>query len=246
MSEKVRLDMLLVERGLAQNRERAQALILAGDVLVAETPAQKSGQLFSRDVLIRLKKSDHPYVSRGALKLIGALEAFPIDPKGKLAIDVGASTGGFTEVLLERGARRVYALDVGYNQLAWKIRTDPRVEVFEKVNARSLPQNFFAELPALLVMDVSFISVKKLLPALLPNVTEEADWVVLIKPQFEVGREKVGKGGIVRDEAARLEAVEDVIREAARLGLKKKGFIDSPIEGTDGNREYLVWLNRAL
>ena len=236
-----RLDLLLVERGIAVNRERAQALILSGNVLVRDQPVTKAGQKVDITAPLRLRGEDHPYVSRGALKLVGALDGFKIDPMGRIGLDVGASTGGFTEVLLLRGATRVHAVDVGHNQMAWKIRSDSRVKVYEKVNARSLPSDLLGEKVGIIVMDVSFISVTKILPALLPHAEPSAEYVILIKPQFEVGREGVGKGGIVRDESLRMKAVEDVTHFAHSIGLDRLGLLDSPIEGTDGNREYLAW-----
>ncbi len=241
-SGKKRADLWLVERGLAPSRERAQALILAGNVLVADRPVQKAGEALNEEQAsqIRLRGEDHGYVSRGALKLIGALDAFGVSPAGRAALDVGASTGGFTEVLLERGASKVFALDVGHNQLAWKIRQDPRVVVLEKVNARHLEPSALGQKVSLGVMDVSFISITKILPAVLALSEPPADWITLIKPQFEVGREQVGKGGIVSSDEARKEAVESVTRFAESLGLARLGLIESPITGTDGNLEYLA------
>jgi 23S rRNA (cytidine1920-2'-O)/16S rRNA (cytidine1409-2'-O)-methyltransferase len=238
---KERLDILLVQRGLAPSRERAQALILSGNVLVRDQPITKSGHKVETDIDIRIRGQDHPYVSRGALKLLGAIDQFKISISDRVALDVGASTGGFTEILLLKGARRVHALDVGHNQLAWKIRTDPRVKVYEKTNARELAPGFLGESADILVMDVSFISVTKIFPALLSQLTRGSDWIVLIKPQFEVGRDGVGKGGIVRDEELRLDAVERVTQFASSIGLVRKGLMESPIEGTDGNKEYLAW-----
>ena len=243
-SPKERLDLLLVHRGLAPSRERAQALILSGNVLVRDQPVTKAGQKVEIDIEIRIRGQDHPYVSRGALKLLGALDQFKIDVTDRVGLDVGASTGGFTEVLLLRGARRVHALDVGHNQLAWKIRTDPRVKVYEKINARELAPGFLGELADLLVMDVSFISVTKILPALTAQLRHGSDWIVLVKPQFEVGRDGVGKGGIVRDEALRMDAVDRVSEFAGSLGLVRLGLMESPIEGTDGNKEYLAWFRQ--
>jgi len=240
-SKKERLDLLLVRLGHAPSREKAQALVLSGNVLVKDEPVTKAGQKVDIDAEIRIRGQEHPFVSRGALKLLRALEHFEIDVAGKVGLDVGASTGGFTEVLLGRGAVRVHAVDVGHNQLAWKIRNDPRVVVHEKTNARELPPGHFGEKADILVMDVSFISVTKILPALLPQLKDESDWIILIKPQFEVGREGVGKGGIVRDESLRVGAVEAVSRSAETLGLKRIGLIPSPIEGADGNKEFLAW-----
>ena len=240
-STKTRLDLLLVELGLAPSRERAQSLILAGKVLLADEPATKAGQAVKDEdrARVRLREQDHGYVSRGALKLLAALDQFGVQPRG-VGLDIGASTGGFTQVLLERGAAEVYAIDVGQNQLDWKVRSDPRVHVHEKVNARNLEFSLIGRTVDLIVMDVSFISITKILPALLVFATPETDWITLIKPQFEVGRERVGKGGIVVNEDDRLSAVAAVTSAAESLGLRRLGLIDSPITGTDGNHEYLA------
>ncbi len=241
---KKRIDVLLVERGLVQSRERAQALLLAGKVLVADTPCTKAGSAFEEDVAIRLRESDHPYVSRGALKLKAALAAFRIDVSGKIAADIGASTGGFTEILLEGGAAKVIAIDVGFNQMDWKIRNDPRVECVEKVNARNLTSEVIRQKIDVAVVDVSFISLDKILPSLFPYLIPVGDVVTLIKPQFEVGRGQVGKGGIVTSEAARAESVNRITEVAKGLGWERVGLIDSPITGTDGNIEYLAHWRR--
>lgn len=241
---KKRIDVLLVERGLVQSRERAQALILAGKVLVADTPCTKAGASFSEDVEIRLREADHPYVSRGALKLKAALEKFEIAVSGKTAIDVGASTGGFTQILLEGGALKVIALDVGFNQMDWKIRNDPRVECVEKVNARYLTAEIIRQKVDVAVIDVSFISLDKIFPALFPFVSDGGDVVSLIKPQFEVGRDEVGKGGIVTSETARKESVNRITEVAKSLGWERVGLIESPITGTDGNIEFLAHWRR--
>ncbi len=243
---KKRLDVLLVDRGLVQSRERAQALILAGNVLVKDVPCTKAGTAFPEDVEIRLREADHPYVSRGALKLKGALEAFRIPVEKRLALDVGASTGGFTQVLLEAGATRVIAVDVGFNQMDWKIRQDPRVECIEKVNARNLSIEVVRQKVDVVTIDVSFISLEKIFPAIFALVAPDGDVITLIKPQFEVGREDVGKGGIVTSEAARKDSVERVTKAAKALGWRRVGLIDSPITGTDGNIEYLAhWRSDA-
>ena len=238
---KKRIDVLLVERGLAPSRERAQALILAGVVLVDDVPAQKAGQQVSVDASIRVKGEDHPYVSRGGLKLAAALDEFRVSVEGRIGMDVGASTGGFTHVLLLRNAARVHAVDVGHNQLDWRIRTDSRVHVIEKVNAREKPFDVIGEKVGIIVVDLSFISLEKVLPNLAQFATEQTDWVTLIKPQFEVGREFVGKGGIVTDEHARTAAVDRVkARLSESMGLEPLGLIESPIRGTEGNLEYLA------
>jgi len=239
-AKKKRLDVLLVERGLAPTRERAQALILAGKVLVQDVPSTKPGHSIAVEAAIRVREPDHPYVSRGGLKLEKALTEFGVDTNEKLGLDVGASTGGFTQCLLMRGARQVVALDVGENQLAWEVRSDPRVKVLEKVNARHLNYEDLGLQFDVIVMDVSFISITKILVPLKVFSTENTDWITLIKPQFEVGRELVGKGGIVRSEAARLDSVQQVTAFAESIGLQRLGLIQSPIQGTDGNIEYLA------
>ncbi len=238
-----RIDKLLVERGLAPSRTRAQAMVMAGLVLVGEQRVEKPSETFAPDASIRVRGADDPaarYVGRGGLKLEAALLAFNIDARGAVCLDVGASTGGFTDCLLQRGARRVVTVDVGHNQLDWRIRTDPRVEVREGVNARYLKPEDFASSFDLIVMDVSFISATKVLPALVPLLETGGRIVVLVKPQFEVGRAEVGKGGIVRDAAQQARVVEEVSAAALDLGLVVRGVIDSPITGADGNREFLA------
>lgn len=241
---KKRLDVLLVERGLASSRERAHGMILANLVLVEDQPADKPGHSFPENANIRLRGSDHPYVSRGGIKLAAALDHFGIAVSGRVAMDVGASTGGFTQVLLLRGIARVHAIDVGHNQMDWKIRTDPRVKVIEKVNARSLEYSLLSEKVGIVVVDVSFISLEKILPSTLQFSDSKTDWITLIKPQFEVGREKVGKGGIVQSADDRQEVVGRLTRFAETLGLHRVGLIDSPITGTDGNIEFLAHWKR--
>jgi len=236
---KKRLDVILVERGLAPTRQRAQALILSGNVLLNDEPATKAGQPVPEGAAIRVRGEEHPYVSRGGLKLARAVEAFSVQVKNRVALDVGASTGGFTHVLLMKGAAKVFAVDVGHNQLAWEIRSDMRVVVREKLNARDMKFEEIGQKVDLIVMDVSFISIEKILPNLLQFATPETDWITLIKPQFEVGREKVGKGGIVHDEADRQAVVERITRFGETLGLRRVGLIESPITGTDGNKEFL-------
>ena len=239
MSKK-RLDMILVERGLAPTRQRAQALILSGNVLVNDEPADRAGKAYYDSITIRVRGQEHPYVSRGGVKLAAALDQFQIDPTGKVGLDVGASTGGFTQVLLLRGATRVHAVDVGHSQLDWSLRSDARVRVYEKLNARELTLEKLGEQVGIIVVDVSFISLEKILPALMPLSLPEADWITLIKPQFEVGREHVGKGGIVTSEEARLNSVGRLTEAAKALGLTRHGLIESPITGMDGNREFLA------
>jgi 23S rRNA (cytidine1920-2'-O)/16S rRNA (cytidine1409-2'-O)-methyltransferase len=239
---KERIDKLLVERGLAESREKARALVLAGQVLVDEQRVDKAGQTVDTAAEIRIKGSVLRYVGRGGLKLEAALDAFGVDPAGQWWIDVGASTGGFTDCLLQRGARRVTAVDVGHNQLDYRLRTDPRVEVREGVNARHLAPADFATAFDGAVVDVSFISLRIVLPAIAPLVAPGGWIVALVKPQFEVGKGEVGKGGIVRDEAQRQRALDEVTAAALALGLERVGAIESPIAGAEGNREFLLGL----
>lgn len=242
MTVKQRLDKLMVERGLAPSREKAQALIMAGQVVVGDHAAQKAGQQVTDEVEIRIKGEVMPYVSRGGLKLAQGLDAFEIDPAGRIAIDVGASTGGFTDCLLQRGAKRVYAVDVGYGQLAWKLREDARVVVMEKTNIRHLQPEQLELLPDLAVIDASFISLNLVLPPTLALLTRPAEVVALVKPQFEVGKGAVGKGGIVRDPKLHEEVLASMEHLAAELGAELLGICDSPITGADGNREFLMGL----
>jgi 23S rRNA (cytidine1920-2'-O)/16S rRNA (cytidine1409-2'-O)-methyltransferase len=240
----VRIDRLLVERGLAASRERAQRLVMAGDVLVGDRPVTKPGAAVPADAEVRLRAADSPYVSRGGEKLAGALDAFDLDVRDLVALDVGASTGGFTDCVLRRGARRVIALDVGYGQLAWKLRQDPRVVVIERTNARGLTPAMVPETPDVAVVDVSFISLATVLPAVAGVVRPGGSIVALVKPQFEVGRGRVGKGGVVRDPALRAEAVAGVRAAAERLGLRVRGEAESVLPGPKGNREVFLWLGR--
>ena len=238
--KKERLDLRLVTLGLASTRSRAQAMIMAGNVLVDDEPITKAGALVTVEALIRLKKKEDPYVSRAAYKLLGALDAFSISVKDCLALDIGASTGGFTQVLLERGALKVIALDVGTNQLHWEIRNDPRVVVMEKINAKNLTPAQLEYAPDLIVVDVSFIGLEAILPAIVEVMKPAGTVITLIKPQFEVGRSKVGKGGIVTDQVATQESIERIRQKALSLGLRRLGLIESPLKGTDGNQEYLA------
>ncbi len=242
-----RLDLVLVTRGLAPSRERARALILAGKVMVAGQTVTKAGHPVPTEAEVTLREQDHPYVSRGALKLVKGLDHFGIDPAGKTALDVGASTGGFTDVLLRRGAARVYAIDVGYGQLAWSLRSDPRVVVIERANVRSMEPERVPEPCDLAVIDVSFISLTLVLPAVTALLRPPAGKpiVALIKPQFEAGRDNVGKGGVVRDPEARLGAVEKVRSWAAAQGYGVSEAVESPITGPAGNVEYLVLLTSS-
>ncbi len=239
---KQRLDKLLVERGLAPSREKAQALIMAGQVVVGDHAVDKAGQQVAADVEIRIKGEVLPYVGRGGLKLKRALDEFQIDVTGIVALDVGASTGGFTDCLLQAGAAKVFAVDVGYGQLAWKLRLDQRVINLEKTNIRYLTQERLGELTDLAVIDASFISLSKVLPATVGLVRPGGRIIALIKPQFEVGKGEVGKGGIVRDPLAHERAIAGVRQVAAELGLTVVGVCDSPILGADGNREFLILL----
>ena len=243
MSTRQRLDKLMLERGLAPSRERAQALIMAGQVVVGDHAAQKPGQQVAHDVEIRIKGEVLPYVGRGGLKLKKALDEFGIDVNGLVAIDVGASTGGFTDCLLQAGAAKVFAVDVGYGQLAWKLRQDPRVVCMEKTNIRYLTPDQLDVAPELAVIDASFISLGKVLPATVRLVRPGGRIIALIKPQFEVGRGEVGKGGIVRDPAAHEKAIEGVRQAARDMGLVVSGLCDSPIRGADGNAEFLILLD---
>ncbi len=236
---KIRLDRLLVERGLVESREKAQALIMAGEVLVDRQKASKPGQSVDAEAAVEVLARP-PYVSRGGFKLAGALDRFGIDPGGKVCLDIGASTGGFTDVLLQRGAVRVHAVDVGAGQLAWSIRTDPRVVVHENINARELPPERIGEPVDLIVCDVSFISVTLILPAAVPLLRPEGQMVILIKPQFEAGRGQVGKGGIVREPAVRQAACDRVRQAVERSGFTTE-IMDSPILGAEGNQEFLLY-----
>ena len=238
---KKRLDQLLVERGLVESRTRAQALIMTGNVLVGDKPIDKAGQAVAEDAAITVKGRDHPWVSRGGLKLAHGLEHFGIDATGLVAIDVGSSTGGFTDVMLTNGAARVYAVDSGTNQLAWKLRQDPRVIVHEQTSARILTAEHIPEPIDLIVCDASFISLAKVLDRPLSFAAPGARLVALIKPQFEAGREDVGKGGVVRDPAIHERVCQDVSAWlAARPGWRVLGITTSPITGPEGNVEFLI------
>ena len=238
---RVRVDRLLVARGECESGAAARALILAGCVYRGETRITKAGTLLPDDTELHVRRPPHPWVSRGGIKLAHALDHFQLDPLGAVAIDVGASTGGFTDVLLQRGARRVYAVDVGYGQLAWKLQTDPRVTVLDRTNARYLNSGHVPDTADLVVCDASFISLAKVLPAPLALTHAGAHLVALVKPQFEVGRADIGKGGIVRDAAARARAVDGVVQFLSdQPGWRVLGQTESPIQGADGNCESLV------
>ncbi len=244
-----RIDKLLVERGFAPSRTKAQAMVMAGVVLVGEQRVEKPSESFSPEAEIRIKGEGDPsarYVGRGGLKLEAALGAFQLNPGGLNCLDVGASTGGFTDCLLQHGARHVVACDVGHNQIDWRLRNDPRVEVREGVNARYLKPEDFTEKFELAVIDVSFISATKILPAVVPLLTPEGSIITLIKPQFEVGRGEVGRGGIVTDPLKHARVVEEVNGAARSLGLRVRGLVESPIRGADGNVEFLAWYENGF
>jgi len=237
---KTRLDLLLVARGVAPTREKAQAMILAGLVAVDGRRVDKAGTGVAEDSHVTVAGPEHPYVSRGGVKLAAGLDAFDIDPSGLVCMDVGASTGGFTDCLLQRGAARVYAIDVGYGQLDQRLRNDPRVVLREKVNARFLSREHVPEPAGLAVLDLSFISVRLVLPAVLPLLAPGARVIVLVKPQFEAGRGEVGKGGIVRSEETRQRVLGEIEAFGRGLGLAVDKAIPSPITGARGNREFLL------
>jgi len=246
VTAKRRADQLLVEQGLAESRTKAQALILAGLVSCGERRVDKPGEQLASDVVLALKGRDHPWVSRGGVKLAHALDHFRIAVEGMVALDIGASTGGFTDVLLERGARRVYAVDVGHGQLAWKLRQDPRVVVRERLNARHLTRDDILEPVDLITCDASFIGLSLVLPAPLALAVERAELVALVKPQFEAGRTQVAKGGVVRDPQIHREVCERTAAwVAAQPGWVVVGTIESPILGPEGNREFLLYARRS-
>jgi len=239
---KVRLDSLVVDRGLAPSRERARALILAGQVSVDGRIVSKAGVQIPVSAAVALAAPDHPYVGRGGVKLAAALDAFQIDPGGQRALDIGASTGGFTDVLLQRGARSVIALDVGHGQLDWRLRTDPRVIVRERVNARALTRDDVPHNVTLTTIDVSFISVRLILPSVRPFLDPPGDVIVLVKPQFEAGRDEVGKHGLVTDPDIHQAVLERVTAAAEAIGFRRLAMIPSPITGATGNQEFFLHL----
>lgn len=244
MTTKSRLDKLLVAKGLVQSRHQAQGLILARQVLVDGQMVDKAGQMVAADARLELKAT-LPYVGRGGLKLEGALKEFDIGVKGKTALDVGASTGGFTDCLLQQGAARVYALDVGYGQLAWKLRQDHRVVVLDKTNVRYLKPDGLGEPVDLVTIDVSFISLIKVIPPIIPLLKPAADIIALVKPQFEVGKGEVGKGGVVREQRKHRQVLTKLISFAQELGLSVKGISSSCILGAKGNTEFFLYLTLA-
>lgn len=237
-----RLDKIVVERGFASSRERARALIMEGRVHVGGVPVAKAGSMVAHDAAVCVSGMDMPYVSRGGLKLEAALANFDISVDGKIAMDVGASTGGFTDCMLQNGAEKVYCIDVGYGQLAWKLRQDPRVHLLERTNMRYLERVQIPDPIAFATVDVSFISLAKVVPKVLEFLQAGGELVALIKPQFEVGRGEVGKGGIVRDPAKREQAVNRVRGELESFGLETLGLMDSPVTGQKGNMEYLIYM----
>jgi 23S rRNA (cytidine1920-2'-O)/16S rRNA (cytidine1409-2'-O)-methyltransferase len=245
MASKQRLDVELVRRGLAQSREKAQALIISGVVLVDGQRADKASIAVGETAAVEVRGAAHPFVSRGGLKLEKAMAAFQVDAAGIIAMDVGASTGGFTDVLLRAGAQRVYAIDVGYGQLDWKLRNDPRVTVMERTNARALTPDQFPEAPSLAVMDVSFISIRLILPALVNILGETGRIITLVKPQFEAGRALVGKKGVVRDAAVHLSVLETLRQFIEGIGWRAVGADFSPVRGPEGNIEFLLDLRPA-
>jgi 23S rRNA (cytidine1920-2'-O)/16S rRNA (cytidine1409-2'-O)-methyltransferase len=241
---KVRADLLVQERGLAESRSKAQALILAGEVIAGDHRVEKPGQLLDPALPLRLRSGEPlRYVSRGGFKLEGALDHFSLSPAGLVSCDLGASTGGFTDVLLQRGARRVHAIDVGYGQLHPRLRADPRVIVHERVNARTLSREILGEAVSVAVADLSFLSLKLVLPALISVLHPPAFGVVLVKPQFEAGRAEVGKGGVVRDAAVHERVVSAVEGGLETLGVAVIGSVESPLIGPAGNKEFLVAFN---
>jgi 23S rRNA (cytidine1920-2'-O)/16S rRNA (cytidine1409-2'-O)-methyltransferase len=245
MTDKRRLDQLLVERGLAESRTRAQALVMAGVVFSGESKLAKPGQQLAADAPLEVRGRDHPWVSRGGIKLAHALDAFGLDPAGATAMDIGSSTGGFTDVLLQRGAARVFAVDAGTNQLAWKLRQDPRVTVLEQTSARILTTDLLDAPCNWVVCDASFIGLAKVLQRPLVLAAPDCRLVALIKPQFEVGREEVGKGGVVRDPALHTRVCDEVRAWLEGEGWRVQGIEPSPITGPEGNVEFLISASRG-
>jgi len=241
---KQRLDSMLVDMGLANSRQRARSLIMAGQVLVNDVPVDKPGTPIPGSARITLRGEDHRYVSRGGIKLEAALNAFRLNVHGWVCMDVGASTGGFTDCLLHHGASKVYAIDVGYGQIAWKLRQDPRVVVVERTNIRHMAKETVPESMDLATIDVSFISLKIVVPVVVPYLKPAGGMVLLIKPQFEAGKGRVGKGGVVRDPALRDEIVRDLTDTFSNSGFHCSKALPSPIRGPKGNQEYLMWLRR--
>lgn len=243
---KTRLDVALFERGLAKSREEAHALVLAGQVYLGEVKAEKAGQFVTEDTLLVVRGDTCPYVSRGGYKLQKAMETFPIALEGKVCADIGASTGGFTDCMLQHGAKKVYAIDVGYGQLDWKLRSDDRVAVLERTNARFMEPAWFEEGLDFASIDVSFISLDKILPPLFPCLKDGGQVAALIKPQFEAGKNKVGKHGVVSEQSTHIEVIERILSVARDAGFCVKGLSYSPIRGPKGNIEFLVFLEKCI
>ena len=242
---KERLDKIMVDTGLVKSRERARALIMEGAVLVNGAPVTKAGAMINPDSPITLKSADIPYVSRGGLKLKAAIDFFNVDLKDKTAIDVGSSTGGFTDCMLQMGAKKIYCIDVGYGQIAWSLRNDPRVILLERTNIRHLERERIPDIIDIATIDVSFISLTKVIPKVLEFLKENGEILALVKPQFEVGKGEVGKGGIVREEEKRLAAVASVRAEIETAGLHAVGVFESPVAGQKGNIEYFLYLKKG-
>lgn len=243
---KKRLDQLVFEQGYAESREKAKAIIMSGSVYISGQKADKPGLFVSDDCSLEVRGTPMRYVSRGGLKLEKALQVFPVTVQNKNCIDCGASTGGFTDVLLQNGASKVYSVDVGYGQLAWKLRQDPRVVNLERCNLRYLTSDLIPELLDLAVMDVSFISIRLILPVVKQFLKPEADYICLIKPQFEAGRNQVGKKGVVRDPTIHKQVIEDCLSSARDSGYSVLGLDYSPIRGPEGNIEFLCWLKNTV
>jgi 23S rRNA (cytidine1920-2'-O)/16S rRNA (cytidine1409-2'-O)-methyltransferase len=244
VTRKERLDKLLVEKGMVQSRERARALIMEGRVTVDGQTLEKPGSPVKVVAQLQIQGEDLPYVGRGGLKLEAALKAFKVDPEGKVVIDVGASTGGFTDCVLQKGAKKVYAIDVGYGQLAWKLQKDPRVINLERRNIRYLKKEEVPEEADLILVDTSFISIEKFLPRLVEFLKEGGDLLCLIKPQFEVGKGEVGKGGVVKDSKLHQKVVDRISQFSRGLGLSVRGIIESPLLGPKGNKEFFIRLKK--
>ena len=242
---KDRLDKIMVDTGLVKSRERARALIMEGNVLVDGSPVTKAGAMINSASSITLKSEDIPYVSRGGLKLKAAIDFFNVALKDKTAMDVGASTGGFTDCMLQMGAKKVYCIDVGYGQIAWSLRNDPRVILLERTNIRHLERKRIPDIIDIATIDVSFISLTKVIPKVLEFLKENGEILALVKPQFEVGKGEVGKGGIVREEEKRLAAVASVRAEIETAGLHTIGVFESPVRGQKGNIEYFLYLKKG-
>ncbi|RNC29243.1 MAG: 16S/23S rRNA (cytidine-2'-O)-methyltransferase TlyA [Candidatus Dichloromethanomonas elyunquensis] len=245
MTRKIRLDLLLVEKGMVESREKAKSLIMAGKVFHEHERLDKPGMMVEEDRRITLKGELHPFVSRGGLKLAKAIQEFGLNLKDKIIADIGASTGGFTDCSLQNGAAKVYAIDVGYGQLDWKLRSDPRVVCLERTNARFLTGESLPEMVDWVVCDVSFISLTKIFPAMLSILRNQGEVLALIKPQFEAGRENVGKNGVVKNPEVHASVIKNVLHNAVIQGFQVKGLSFSPIRGPEGNIEFLVWLKKS-